>query len=66
MRIHWLRTELPNVVPDNDLLCRICLLDLLVFGTDERHCVNSMSLVFLPAEGGDLVVPTYIGHYLFV
>jgi len=32
--------------------------------TDERHCVNSMSLVFAPANGGKLVQPTYRGPVL--
>mmetsp|Transcript_65407 Transcript_65407/g.188449 ORF Transcript_65407/g.188449 Transcript_65407/m.188449 type:complete len:196 (-) Transcript_65407:120-707(-) len=29
--------------------------------TDERHCVNSLSLVFVPTKGGEKVVPTYNG-----
>ncbi|CAE8607453.1 unnamed protein product [Polarella glacialis] len=29
------------------------------FSTDERHCVNSSCLVFLPAEGGSPVFPKY-------
>merc|ERR1712151_617804 len=30
--------------------------------TDERHCVNSLSLVFQPHKGGDLITPMYSGR----
>jgi len=30
--------------------------------TDERHCVNSLSLVFVSQKGGDVISPSYTGR----